>query len=157
MLPIALRHAACIDFHNPRVFAMLSGLFQSTTIPVLQEVVSFSQARHAVLAGNIANVDTPGYQARDLSVEDFQARLKQAIEDRDQPAVRSPGEVSLPPKPLVAEVAKNSQAILRHDLGNVDMESQVTEMVKNQMQHNLALTILTDQFRQLQTAISGRV
>ena len=59
-------------------------MFQSTTIPVLQEVVSFSQARHAVLAGNIANIDTPGYQARDLSVEDFQARLKQAIDDRDQ-------------------------------------------------------------------------
>ncbi len=42
-------------------------------------------------------------------------------------------------------------------MGNVDMESQVTEMVKNQIQHNTALAILTDQFRQLQTAISGRV
>ena len=34
---------------------MLSGLFQSTTIPVLQEAVNFAQARHTVLAGNIAN------------------------------------------------------------------------------------------------------
>jgi flagellar basal-body rod protein FlgB len=136
---------------------MLTGLFQSTTIPVLQEVVSFAQARQAVLAGNIANIDTPGYQARDLSVEDFQARLKQAIEDRDDPGIRSPGEADLPPKPLMAEVAKSTQMVLRHDMGNVDMESQVTEMVKNQMQHNTALTILTDQFRQLQTAISGRV
>ena len=42
-------------------------------------------------------------------------------------------------------------------MGNVDMESQVTEMVKNEMQHNLALTILTDQFHQLQTAIRGTV
>ena len=105
---------------------MLTGLFQSTTIPVLQEVVSFSQARHAVLAGNIANIDTPGYQARDLSVEDFQARLKQAIEDRDQPPIGSPGETQLAPKPLMAEVAKSSKSILRHDMGNVDMESQVS-------------------------------
>ena len=36
------------------------------------------------------------------------------------------------------------------------MEHQVTEMVKNQMQHNLALSIMTSQFRLLQTAISGR-
>jgi len=136
---------------------MLSGLFQSSTIPVLQEVVSFSQARHAVLAGNIANMDTPGYQARDLSVEDFQARLKEAIDDRDQAPVGSPGDAELAPKPLMAEVAKSSRSILRHDMGNVDMESQVTEMVKNQMQHNLALTILTDQFHQLQTAIRGTV
>jgi len=136
---------------------MLTGLFQSTTIPVLQEVVNFSQARQAVLAGNIANIDTQGYKARDLSVEDFQAQLKQAIENRDDPQVRSPGEAELPPKPLMAEVAKSARMVLRHDLGNVDMESQVTEMVKNQMQHNTALAIMTDQFRQLQTAISGRV
>jgi len=136
---------------------MITGLFQSTTIPVLQEVVSFAQARQAVLAGNIANIDTPGYQTRDLSVEDFQTRLKQAMEQRDEPTLRSPGEPDLPPKPLIAEVAKSSQLVLRHDMGNVDMESQVTEMVKNQIQHNTALAILTDQFRQLQTAISGRV
>ena len=136
---------------------MFSNLFQSTNVPVLQEVVAFTQARQAVLAGNIANIDTPGYKAKDLSVEDFQARLKQAIETRDRPDVQSPGEVGLPPKPLMAEVAKSSQSILRHDLGNVDMESQATEMVKNQMQHNLALTLLTDQFHQLQMAISGRV
>ena len=147
---------------------MLSGLFQSTTIPVLQEVVSFAQARQAVLAGNIANIDTPGYQARDLSVEDFQARLKQAIDDRDQPPPASgypasPGETAgtmypwSAAKPLLAEVAKSSRSILRHDMGNVDMESQVSEMVKNHIQHNLALTILSDQFRQLQLAIRGTV
>ncbi len=141
---------------------MITGLFQSTAIPVLQEVVNFSQARQAVLAGNIANIDTPGYQARDLSVEDFQTRLKQAIEDRDDPQSsmiegHSPGETELPPKPLMAEVAKSTRMVLRHDMGNVDMESQVTEMVKNQMQHNTALAILSDQFRQLQTAIRGSV
>jgi flagellar basal-body rod protein FlgB len=136
-------------------FAMLAGLFQSSTIPVLEEVVNFAQARHAVLAGNIANVDTPGYEARDLSVEDFQGRLKVAIETRDGPP-RSPGEPG-PPKPMLAEVAKDSRAILRHDLNDVSMETQVTEMVKNQMQHNTALTIMASQFRLLQAAISGRV
>ena len=87
--------------------AMLSGLFQSTTIPVLEQVVSFAQARHTVLAGNIANMDTPGYQARDLSVEDFQTRLKAAIAGA-RPAARPcrpASRASGPPAPL-AEVAK---------------------------------------------------
>ena len=57
----------------------------------------------------------------------------------------------------MAEVAKSSRSILRHDMGNVNLESQVTEMAKNHIQHNMALTILTDQFRQLQTAIRGTV
>jgi flagellar basal-body rod protein FlgB len=137
---------------------MLSGLFQKTTIPVLEQVVNFSQARHNVLAGNIANVDTPGYEARDLSVEDFRNRLTEAIKQRGRPASgRSPGEPAMQGDLLLARVADNSKTILRHDKTKVGMEHQVTEMVKNQMQHNLALTVMTSQFRLLQAAISGRV
>jgi flagellar basal-body rod protein FlgB len=136
---------------------MLSSLFQSTTIPMLQEVVSFAQARHTLLAGNIANMDVPGYQARDLSVEDFQARLKEALAARDQPAAGSPGEPGFLEKANAATVAGLSQSVLRHDLGNVDLETQASEMVKNQIQHNLAITIMTSQFHLLQTAISGNV
>ena len=58
---------------NTQGIGKLGALFQSTTIPALEQVVNFTEARHNVLAGNIANVDTPGYKARDLSVEDFQA------------------------------------------------------------------------------------
>ena len=136
---------------------MLSGLFQSTTIPVLQEVVSFAQARHTVLAGNIANMDTPGYQVRDLSVEDFQARLRTAVaESRQPPDMTALGGATAGAKPLTAGVAKNAKTILHHDKSNVGMEYQVSEMVKNQMQHNLALAIMAQQFRLLQTAVSGR-
>ena len=52
-------------------------MFESTTIPLLQEVVNFAQARHGVLVGNMANLDTPGYRTRDLSVDVFQDRLKE--------------------------------------------------------------------------------
>jgi flagellar basal-body rod protein FlgB len=140
---------------------MLANLFDSTTIPVLQEVVNFSQARHTVLAGNIANMDTPGYKVRDLSVEDFQSRLQQAIEVRRQPPASSetvsPGEIGLGGGEPMAEIAKNTKTIMHHDQNNVGMEHQVTEMVKNQMQHNMALSLMVNQFRLLETAISERV
>ena len=136
---------------------MLSGLFQSTTIPLLQEVVSFSQARHNVLAGNIANMDTPGYQARDISVADFQARLRTAIEERYTPAAEQSLGEAAPQTTRMGEIAKNTKTILHHDKSNVGMEYQVSEMVKNQMQHNLALAVMNQQFRLMQTAIAGRV
>ena len=63
---------------------MLSNMFESTTIPVLEQVVNFTQARHGVLAGNIANIDTPGYKTRDISPDEFQARLDEAIKFRKQ-------------------------------------------------------------------------
>jgi flagellar basal-body rod protein FlgB len=136
---------------------MLNSLFQSTTIPAMEQVVNFSEARHNVLAGNIANMDTPGYKARDLSVEGFQSRLKQAIESqRDGTSSVSPGDPNYSPGTNIAEVSKDSRNILYHDEHNVGMEFQVTEMVKNQLQHNTALTIMNSQFRLLQAVISER-
>ncbi len=137
---------------------MYGSIFQSTTIPVLQQVVEFSQARHSVLAGNIANLDTPGYKVRDLSVEDFRSRLKKAIQSRHEPpGARSPGELTSTKTQRMADVAKETKTILYHDQSNVGIEHQVTEMVKNQMQHNLALAIMNSQMRLLEAAISERV
>ncbi|MBN2022570.1 MAG: flagellar basal body rod protein FlgB [Pirellulales bacterium] len=177
---------------------MLNALFDSTSIPVMEQVVNFTQARQNVLAGNIANLDTPGYKVRDLSVEDFQARLAQAIQRRRGgagsgsgglgyssataeylgslwssgssaystasssdyavgPSVRSPGETAPDnPRPSVAKVSDDPKNLLHHDKSNVGVEYQVTEMVKNHIQHNMALAVMTSQFRLLQAAISER-
>lgn len=146
---------------------MFDGIFQSTTIPIMEQVVGFTEARQNVLAGNIANLDTPGYKVRDLSMEDFQGRLKRAVNTRNhRAAYRSPGEgpvgtsgsrgVNITPVSNIASVAKDSKTIMRHDGDNVGMEFQVSEMVKNQLQHNMALSIMISQFRLLQAAISEK-
>jgi flagellar basal-body rod protein FlgB len=149
---------------------MLSSLFQSSTIPVLEQVVNFTEARHGVLAGNIANLDTPGYKSRDLSPETFQEQLKDAIETRHQPISPTYNADSLgltsanrieqrEAKEAAAfrKVEDTSKAILRHDGDDVSMEQQINEIVKNQQQHNLAINIMAAQFRLLKTAISGQV
>ncbi len=126
----------------------------------MEQVVGFTEARQNVLAGNIANLDTPGYKARDLSVEDFQNRLKQAVNARRHAAIyRSPGEGPINSSSRsvnIASVAKDSKTITRHDGDNVGMEYQVSEMVKNQMRHNMALSIMVSQFRLLQAVISEK-
>jgi flagellar basal-body rod protein FlgB len=137
---------------------MLTNMFQSTTIPVLQEVVNFAQSRQSVLAANIANMDTPGYEVRDLSVDDFQSRLRTAVEERHTAGASvSQGEGISDPASQLAEISKNAKTILHHDKSNVGMEYQVSEMVKNQMQHNLALSLLAHQFHLMQAAVSERV
>ncbi|MHB1035601.1 MAG: flagellar basal body rod protein FlgB [Pirellulales bacterium] len=141
---------------------MFPSLFESTTIPVLEQVVGFAQARHGVLASNIANMDTPGYRVRDLSPEKFQARLKQALTAAERRAAAPPGEAGFTAEAAgsrrdsLDEVGKSLEGILYHDQSNDSIEKQVTEMTKNQMQHNLALSIMTSQFRLLQAAISER-
>lgn len=44
-----------------------------TELGFARQVLSLRQQRQTILAANIANADTPGYQARDI---DFSAQLK---------------------------------------------------------------------------------
>ena len=135
---------------------MLTSLVQNTAIPVLEQVVNFAQARQNVLAGNIANIDTPGYRMRDLSPEKFQTRLKSAIHQRDQMqsnVVVSPGHTSDNP---VSEVGSSLADMLHHDDTNGNLEQQITAVAKNELQHNMAISIMASQFRLLQAAVSER-
>ena len=61
----------------------LSDITNRGNIPVLEKLMAFTQARHKVLAENIANIDTPGYKTKQLDPRLFQAALSRAIEDRD--------------------------------------------------------------------------
>jgi len=137
---------------------MLTNLFSSTTIPALGEVLNFAQARHTVLAGNVANVNTPGYRLRDLSPTEFQHRLKEAIARSQQQAQPlSPGLASSEAGDPLRQVRASLENLVYHDDTNIDLEKQVAEMTKNHLLHNFALTVMTDQFQLLQTAISERV
>lgn len=155
---------------------MFPQLFQATTIPALEQVAAFTSARHAVLAGNVANLDTPGYRVRDLSVTDFQEKLKEMLAETHQPQAASasdtlggpsyppvlppgvsPGEMAGRVEPKLKAVSDSMRSILYHDDSDVGLEQQVTEITKNQLLHNLAISIMTSQFRLLQTAISERV
>ena len=160
--------------------------FNSSTIPVLEQVVQFTEARHGVLAGNIANLDTPGYKTRDLSPELFSQKLREAIHAKNTTKSSTPSaygyssfgipEVPGPPGGLgivqnqsassknavkqknnpFSDVKEAFRSVLRHDGADVSLEHQVTEIAKNQAQHNLALSLMVSQFRLLEAAISER-
>jgi flagellar basal-body rod protein FlgB len=140
---------------------MLRPLFESTTVPVLEQVVGFTQARHAVLAGNVANADTPGYRVRDLSVGTFHKELKQAIAARREPRGVAAGSESLSQTyrqrdAAMDDVRATLRNILYHDDSNVSLEQQVNELNKNKTQHDLAIAVLRSQFDLLRAAISER-
>ena len=137
---------------------MLPNIFSSTNIPALAEVLNFAEARHGVLVGNLANINTPGYRTRDLSVETFQQRLQEAMEtSRKSGEPVSPGVMHADPGDPMRDVRESLTNILYHDDTNIDMEKQVAEITKNQFMHSLALTVMNDQFQVLLTAISERV
>lgn len=137
------------------------------TSSLLEKVAVFAQKRQEVLAGNIANISTPGYRTRDLPVQDFQEALKKAVE-LQQPRPQSLADQLFPD--LLPE--RSSQDVLTPDLFNASerkpgdltfqdsanrsIETEVMEMTRNSITQAAAVELLTAQFRLTEAVISGR-
>lgn len=66
----------------------------SKTFQALERAISISQKRHAVVASNISNIDTPGYRPKDI---DFRAALNRVLESGQELdlARTNPGHIDL--------------------------------------------------------------
>ena len=131
------------------------GALHSTTIPALEQSVMFAQRRHELLAGNVANLDTPDYRARDLSVGDFQNALAESVQ-RAQQADSAGALPTLTRDDLFSGPRAATEQIVFHDGSDVSLERQATEIAKNQHLHGMAVTTMRHQFALLRAAITER-
>ena len=89
-------------------------MFDSTSLPALEQTAIFTQRRHELLAGNLANLDTPDYRAKDLQVDRFQQALAESIDRAakpmrgEMPPTRMPESAS--EKALMAGAAAGSSS-----------------------------------------------
>lgn len=158
---------------------MINSILQSTTIPLLEQVAAFTERRQEILAGNVANINTDDYRMRDLDVEKFQSLLKQAIEQRHQPA-KSNNDHAMPPFPspgfasgggksepsdladlftpdIFKAVTAPPENLTFQDGNNRSIEEEMMEMTKNGMLQSYAIEFINAQMALLQHVISERV
>lgn len=129
----------------------------SSALPALEQAAVFTENRQALLAGNIANMDVPGYKTRDISTSEFQSRLREALSTPQSPGSSAmfhgqPSEV-----PTMERVRDVSQQVLLHDGSDVSLEEQVTQISKNEALHNISIALMRSQFRSLEAAIRETV
>ena len=127
-------------------------LLNQGNAPLLEQMLKFTAARHKLIAENVVNVSTPDYRQKDLSLDKFQAMLRDRVEvRRDAP----PGSVGF--ADIQAEVETPANGILFHDGGNRSMEQLVTDQAKNAMMHNLVVELLRKQYDSLESALRERI
>jgi flagellar basal-body rod protein FlgB len=127
-------------------------LINQGNAPLLERMMRFTQQRHKLLAENIANASTPGYQQKDLSLTDFQKRLRDRVAMRKGAA---PGSVSF--DDLRGKVENPRNGVLFHDRNNRSMEQLQTDLASNAMRHNFYVELLRKQFNGLNTVLKERV
>lgn len=98
--------------------------------------------RSEIIAANLANVDTPGFQSRDIDFAREMSRLESSAE-LSQSSLASPLQYRVP-----------FQASL--DGNTVELGVEQAEFSRNAMDFQTSLTFLTMKFRGLKQAIEGR-
>jgi flagellar basal-body rod protein FlgB len=130
---------------------MLIRLFDRA-IAELERGVAFANQRHEVIARNIANLETPGYRARDLVFDDARQTVGQALAP-DPASTR----VSLRVADRHARVVFAGDGDVRADGNDVSLDRQMAKLAENTLLHNTLVQLLQSQFTTLKQAISGRV
>ena len=116
----------------------------------LSAALNLYQARHQVLAENIANSETPGYRARDL---DFANELAAALTPADR---ASPGESSsLAPAVPHVEPTIDRTATIKPDGNSVALDTQVGRLAENAFKIMALTQILSSRYQGLKRVIEG--
>lgn len=124
--------------------------------------------RAAVLANNLANVDTPNFKARDV---DFSALLdyskKQMASGRGQIPVDRPNASAQPLRTHFRHISLDAggQPELLYQVpsqpsidGNtVEEHQEMARFAKNAMNYEASLSFLNSKFKGLRTAIQGQI
>ncbi len=128
----------------------VGALFNDATYRSLGITLDAAAKRHAAIASNIANVNTPGYQRVDLNAT-FQTAMKQAMSDLDQK-----GKMSAPlPTPSIS--ISSEQGLPRLDGNTVNMETEMVNLMQNQSTFDFAAQMTAKNLHMIRTAISGNV
>lgn len=118
----------------------------SDIFKALERQIHAATVRHGVIASNIANVDTPGYKARDVK---FDETLSHAtIELRKTASAHLAG---------AGEVAGGSVAADERpswgDSNNVELDVEVARMTENAIHFQTAVTLLSKNIQMYKAAL----
>lgn len=115
-------------------------LFDSTQL-ALEAAMRGAAQRQTLLTDNLANLNTPGYQRKDL---DFHAALRAAVSSGS-----SPRAVEF--RPTV-----DPDRSVRADGSGLDPDQEAAELAKNALEYQALVQVAAARKRILQTAIGGR-
>ncbi len=109
----------------------------SAPLLLLERYLDVTTMRQTLVTTNLANIDTPGYHARDV---DFRGELARAMNGED---TSSTSPFVVPVRGLIA----------RPDGNNVSVDRESILLAEVQLQFKAATAVLRSEFSQINTAI----
>ncbi len=120
---------------------------------VLRKSLSGLAERQRLIAGNLANIDTPGYRSRDIPFE--QVLYQEMQESKGLPLVATaPGHLAASAafgRPLAAV---ERQSVFQRDGNGVDVDAEMARLSETVIEYNTLAQLLTARLSILRAAVT---
>ena len=133
----------------------MADLFDKTT-RALSSSLNMRQLRNNVISSNIANAETPGYQAKKVDFENALARAL-SVEDLGGLKGQEPGHYPTGPGALSrvrADVYENPDVEVNNDGNTVNVEAEMTALAENSVMYKAAVQMINKKMAALRYAVT---
>ncbi len=131
-------------------------LLNPTVTPLIGKCLNAYTKRHKAIASNIANIEVPGFKRREVK---FEKELKEALRQRGEGLCRTHPQ-HLPVKKsldkVIPTIAVDESNPKLNAVNNVDIDMEMADMAKNQMNFDVMATVLRMEYQRLRMAIRGQ-
>ena len=130
--------------------------FFPNTLDILHKNLDLRQRRHAFVTSNIANAETPGYIAKDIS---FEEAFRQAVKPSDQGALHPTHAKHLPNSSrsihtLEGRVVATASDDVGNDLNTVSIDQEMARLAMNTFHYNASAEIMSRMLSLLKYTVS---
>ena len=124
---------------------------------LLYKNLNYRAERQKVIAGNIANLDTPGFKTKDVS---FDQAMQKAQNKNDLQMVVThknhiPFELNNKQTTSKAEIYQVDGLVEQNDGNNVNLDQQISEMSKNAVMYDAITNAIKKDSRWFKTMIES--
>ena len=133
----------------------MADLFDKTT-RALGASVNLRQVRNNVISANIANAETPNFQAKKM---DFEDALTRALDLEGNGNLQGTESGHYPTGPgalcrVKADIYENPDASINNDGNTVDVEREMTSLAENSIMYKAAIQLINKKMAALKYAVS---
>ena len=121
---------------------------------VHEHALKLRAKRQELIAGNLANADTPGYKARDI---DFRAELEKAVNSSSEIALTHPAHSDLSGNPVEGpEILFRTPNHSAFDDNSVDIDLETQAFSENSLRYQATLSFISSRVKSVMTALKGQ-
>ncbi len=125
---------------------MSNSLTFDRTVGLMQDRLSLNSLNQKLISGNLANINTPGFSAKELS---FDKVLRESLEEQVLQMVRSNDDHIVSDNPVSA--LEKPEVV---ETGEVDLDYEMVKLTKNSVEYQFIVGMLNKKFNMLKHAIT---